>query len=288
MMFKNDNLGLLYGTFLGSLFGSGITILVMKKLKKLEEKQFKKEESDAINEVVNYYENKIEKLKNLKISGAASEAIRNEQKIEQKSNQIVNENAAKTHTRPVLDKVIDEPSNQQEKIEIKDIVLTNPKFIIQDENGNDVALDPSDFNEGNNVLEVDRGIRPGQTFDYSRISKEKYTDLSKEYEREPIKLNEVHFPVQITKREYDFNTAYKKVELMYYETNGVFTNMEDEIIEEYREEYFGTDNILKFNTEEASLDGQTAWNELYLRDDALKTDYCIIYTSDDLEKIIGS
>ena len=276
-MIKSNKISFLLGTLIGTALGSTGTILVMKKMKKLNEKHFIAEESEAINEVRLYYENKIEDLKKVKIASTVEEIKNDIQPVVTNSTTV-----QQNHKRITLDKVIDEP---QEETEVPKIVITNPKFIIQDENGDEIALDPSDLNQGDNVLEVDKGFRPN--FDYSNISKVKYTDLQKEYDREPIQLNEVHFPVQITKREFDFNTGYKKIELMYYEQNGVFTTMDDEICDEYKEEYFGIDNILKFNSEEASLDGQSAWNELYLRDDTLKIDYCLVYTNEDVEKVIG-
>ena len=72
MILKNDNLGLLCGTFIGGLLGSIGTILVLKKLKKLEEKEFNKAESQAVNEVTEYYEKKLNELKNVKIFGDVS------------------------------------------------------------------------------------------------------------------------------------------------------------------------------------------------------------------------
>ena len=276
-MIKSNKISFLLGTLIGTVLGSTGTILVMKKMKKLNEKHFIAEESEAIDEVRLYYENKIDDLKKVKIASTVEE-IKNDIQPVVTNATVTQQN----HKRITLDKVIDEP---QEKTEVPNIVITNPKFIIQDENGDEIAIDPSDLNQGDNVLEVDKGFRPN--FDYSNISKEKYTNLQKEYDREPIQLNEVHALKQITKREFDFNTGYKKIELMYYEQNGVFTTMDDEICDEYKEEYFGIDNILKFNSEEATLDGQNAWNELYLRDDALKIDYCLVYTNEDVEKVIG-
>ena len=287
MSIKNNNFGLALGTFLGSIFGSTATIFIMKKLKKLEEKQFRKEESDAIQEVTEYYEKKIKEIKDLKISGSIEEYDKFDKNVITINGNNGNTSNTNNHSRITLDKVIDEPEENHEKQQIKDIVLGNPKFIMQDDDGNNIEIDPSDYNIGTNQLETDRGIRPNRV-DYSKISRNKYTGLQKEYEREELKIDVVKLPKQITKKEYDFDTRYNKVELMYYETNGIFTTMDDEVHDEYSEEYFGSDNILKFNSPEASLDGQNAFNELYLRDEELKIDYCIVYTSEDFNKVIAN
>lgn len=238
MILKNDNLGLLCGTFFGGLLGSIGTILVLKKLKKLEEKKFNKAESQAVNEVTEYYEKKLNELKNVKIFGDVSklekdEAITNE----------ITENEKKPEI--VVDKRL-------EKIE-----FTSPKTIMQER-------------QAEEELKKTR-------FDYSKISKARYEDLTKEYEREDIVV-ENQFPHLITQESYEHAGGYVKEEVIYYEQNGIFATVDDDtIVDHITEEYIGLDNLNLFGTDMASLDHKSSSYELYLRDEELHIDYHIIY-----------
>ena len=247
MMFKNDNLGLLCGTFFGAILGSVATIFTLKKLNKLEYKKDLEAEGERIAEVVEIDENRIKKLKDLKISGAAEEAKNDISKSE--SDKIVNENAKNAHSRITLDKSIDDPDDQK---------ITNPKFIYQDR-----------------IAEEMKENKPN--YDYSKISREQYSDLKKEYEREPI-IEEGKFPHLITQDSYEHAAGYVKEEVMYYEQNGIFATLDDDtIVDHLSEEYFGLDNLSLFGTEQASLDHKSSLYELYLRDEELHIDYHIIY-----------
>ena len=241
-MIKNAKLGVILGTFLGSILGSTGTILVMKKLKKLEEKQFKKDESEAVNEVEKYYENKINQLKNggIKIDYST--------KIEEKKEP---ENATKIS-------VID---GKKEVITEKESPITNPKFLYQDR-----------------LAEEKKNKE--QAVDYSKITRVKYDDLAKEYDREEPEVEEEHYPEQITMEMFEDEIAYRKETLMYYEQDGVFATLDDIPVNDlYDEKYFGSDNLLLFGTMQASLDGKSSTNELYLRDRLHNVDFHLIYNS---------
>ena len=240
MILKNDNLGLLCGTFLGGLLGSIGTILVLKKLKKLEEKEFNKAESQAVNEVTEYYEKKLNELKNVKIFGDVS-------KLEKDKN-LINEIPEKPELNPEL--VVDK---RLEKIE-----FTSPKTIMQER-------------QAEEELKKTR-------FDYSKISKARYEDLTKEYEREEPDYEEVLYPKQITQEQFNDEIAYRKENLIYYEQDGVFAGYDDISVNDvYDENYFGADNLALLGTPEASLDGLSSINELYLRDATHNVDFHIVY-----------
>lgn len=239
-MVKNAKFGMILGTFLGSILGSTSTILVMKKLKKLEEKQFKKDESEAINEVEKYYENKINQLKNggMKIDYST--------KIEEKKESKITVVEGKKET----DKDI---------LTEKESPITNPKFLYQDRLAEE---------EKNKV----------QTVDYSKIAKSKYQELSKEYDREPLEVEDKHEHIkQITQDNYEHSAGYVKMEVMYYEQNGIFATLDDMIVDHLSEEYFGLDTLGLIGSPQASLDGKSSQFELYLRDEEIHTDYHIIY-----------
>ena len=226
MILKNDNLGLLCGTFFGGLLGSVGTILVLKKLKKLEEKEFNKAESQAVNEVTEYYEKKLNELKNVKIFGDVS-------KLEKDKNLTNEIPEKKPEMKPEL--VVDK---RLEKIE-----FTSPKTIMQER-------------QAEEELKKTR-------FDYSKISKARYEDLTKEYVRDEPDYEEVLYP---------------KENLIYYEQDGVFAGYDDiPVTDVYDENYFGADNLALLGTPEASLDGLSSMNELFLRDAAHNVDFHIIY-----------
>lgn len=238
---KDYNLGLATGVFLGSILGTIGTYFTLKKLKKLDEKCFNEAESKAVNEVKEYYENEIKKLKNLKISGVMDESkkLENEVKNEEK-----------------------EPKKEENP------VITNPKFLYQERLA-------KEYNDGHKPT------------DYSKISKVKYTELSKEYEREEPVIEENTYPHLITQDSFEHAGGYVKEEVVYYEQNGIFARLDDDTIVDYLDEqYFGIDNINLFGTPEASLDGKNSLYELYLRDEELHKDYHIIYNGkDDFEHL---
>lgn len=247
-MFKNDNLGLICGTFFGAILGSVGTIFTLKKLNKLEYKKDLEAEGERIAEVVEIYENRIKKLKDLKISGAAEEAKNDISKSE--SDKIVNENAKNAHSRITLDKSIDDPDDQK---------ITNPKFLYQDR-----------------IAEEMKENKPN--YDYSKISREQYSDLKKDYEREAIDIDEEYFPEQITMEQFEDEIAYRKENLIYYEQDGVFAGYDDIPVNDvYDEKYFGADNLSLFGSMQASLDGKSSTNELYLRDRIHNVDFHLIY-----------
>lgn len=239
-MRKSTQFAAILGVFFGGLLGSTGTILVFKKLDKLEHKKDLEAEAEHIAEVAEMYENRIKKLKDLKISGAAEEA-KNDDKI-------VNEKAKESHSRLTFDKVIDEPEEPK---------ITNPKFLYQEK-----------------IAEEDKK----KQMDYSKISREKYTDLKKEYEREAPDIDEHPFPHLITQDSYEHAAGYVKEEVMYYEQNGIFATLDDDtIVDHITEEYIGLDNLNLFGSQQASLDGKSSLYELYLRDEVLHIDYHIIY-----------
>ena len=248
MIFKNDNVGLLCGTFFGSVIGSLGTLFVLKKINKLEYKKDLEAEGEHIAEVIEVYEARIKKLKDLKISGAAEEAKNDISE----SDRIVNENAKKAHSRIDINEIVSEPKSKEEP------KITNPKFQYQDR-----------------IAEEMKESKPH--YDYSKISREQYSDLKKEYEREPI-IEEGKFPHLITQDSYEHAAGYVKEEVMYYEQNGIFATLDDDtIVDHLTEEYFGLDNLSLFGTEQASLDHKSSLYELYLRDEELHIDYHIIY-----------
>lgn len=267
MILKNDNLGLLCGTFLGSILGSSITILVMKKLKKLEVKRNLEEEQKHLDEVYKFYNDKIKDLEAMKkdVNYAAINAKKSAEKTSKPSGYI--------STIKVTEDGRIDPSE-----------FANPKTAMQErsarEDGVDI-IDPSDFNEGGGVLETDNGWRP---INYAKISQDKYKNLTKEYEREELETPK--FPHLITKDSYEHAGGYVKEEVMYYEQNGIFADMEDNLIDHLTEQYFGLDNLNLFGTEQASLDGRNDLYEIYLRDEELHIDYHIIYNgTEDFEHL---
>ena len=202
-MRKSTQFAAILGVFFGGLLGSTGTILVFKKLDKLEHKKDLEAEAEHIAEVAEMYENRIKKLKDLKISGAVEEA-----KEAKNSDEIVNEKAKEAHSRLTFDKVINEPEEPK---------ITNPKFLYQDK-----------------LAEEDKK----KQMDYSKISREKYTDLKKEYEREAPDIDEHPFPHLITQDSYEHAAGYVKEEVMYYEQNGIFATLDDDsIVDHITEEY---------------------------------------------------
>lgn len=92
----------------------------------------------------------------------------------------------------------------------------------------------------------------------------------------PAELAE-NFPHQITEDEYKEDSRYAKLEIIYYEVDGVFATLDDKLVEYLDEEYFGIDNLNLFGTKQASLDGKSNLYEIYLRDETKHTDYHMFY-----------
>ena len=91
-------------------------------------------------------------------------------------------------------------------------------------------------------------------------------------EIEPIRLTEVFkpteiFPYQITEDEYKEDSRYAKIEIIYYEVDGVFATLDDKLVEYLDEEYFGFDNLNLFNEN----------CNIYLRDEIKHVDYHMFY-----------
>lgn len=82
-------------------------------------------------------------------------------------------------------------------------------------------------------------------------------------EIEPIE----NFPHQITEDEYKEDGRYAKIEIIYYEVDGVFTTFDDKLVEYLNEEYFGYDNLNLFNAD----------CNIYLRDETIHVDYHMVY-----------
>lgn len=245
-MRRSTQFAAILGTFFGGLLGSTGTILVFKKLDKLEHKKDLEAEAEHIAEVAETYEIRIKKLKEY----YESKEIEEENDISEikKSDEIVNEKAKEAHKRITLDKVIENPDEPK---------ILNPKFVYQDRLAEEDNAKPTD---------------------YSKISRDKYTDLKKEYEREPIIDESVKFPHLITQDSYEHAGGYVKEEVMYYEQNGIFATLDDDtIVDHITEEYIGLDNLNLFGSQQASLDGKSSLYELYLRDEVLHIDYHIIY-----------
>lgn len=238
-MAKRNSSGLLLGALIGSLIGSTGTLLVLKKLGKLEEKKLAEREAEHIEEVKRYYEAKIKEAKNK-----------------------VNEEKKNTET---AEKVIAEVKN-----DIKTLERPNKSRISY---------------EGLDVKDED----PTPAFDYSKISKDKYKELQKEYEREEILEEYDEHPHQITKGCYENEPGFHKMELMYYEQNGIFTYMDDTICNTVTEEVIGADNLSLFGTDDASIDGLSGMYDLYLRSSKIMTDFHLIYNgTEDYYKVINN
>lgn len=88
----------------------------------------------------------------------------------------------------------------------------------------------------------------------------------KEIEPELIKPIE-NFPHQITKDEYEEDGRYAKIEIIYYEVDGVFATLDGKLVEYLSEEYFGIDNLNLFNTD----------CNIYLRSETKYVDYHMVY-----------
>jgi hypothetical protein len=90
-------------------------------------------------------------------------------------------------------------------------------------------------------------------------------DNSKPVKLEEIKPTEI-FPHQITEDEYKEDSRYAKIEIIYYEVDGVFATFDYKLVEYLNEEYFGIDNLNSF------YDCNT-----YLRDETIHVDYHMVY-----------
>ena len=240
-MITNGGLGLLVGTFIGSIIGSTGTMFVFKKLGKLEQKKLNEHEEEHVEEVRKYYQEKI---------------------------------------REITSNVVDaSKSIEYAEKNVKDI--TEEKPVVQ-------AAPATEHRERlkYDTLDIHGGDKADTGFDYSRISRSKYLDVQKEYEREEPEIDEDRYPIQIKKSDYENPDAYVKEEVMYYEQNGIFADMEDNIIDHLTEAYFGNENLAKFGSQQASLDGKSGLFELYLRDEEIHTDYHIIYNgTEDFEHL---
>lgn len=115
-------------------------------------------------------------------------------------------------------------------------------------------------------------------FDYSKLS-HNYTDLQKTYDREADLKgeNKPYFPRQISRKQFETPNEFLKVKLTYYEQNGIFTDMNDWPDDTIDEDYFGLDNLSKFGTEEANIDGEFGGDTLYFRDERAQKDFMILY-----------
>lgn len=89
--------------------------------------------------------------------------------------------------------------------------------------------------------------------------------VDKPVELEEIKPIEV-FPYQISEDEYKNNSIYAKIEIIYYEVDGVFATFDGKLVKYLDEEYFGIDNLNSFK------DCNT-----YLRDETIHVDYHMVY-----------
>jgi len=227
MKLKNNNVGLLVGALFGSIIGSTGTILVLKKLKKLDVKHNLEEEERHIDEIKTYYENKIKEIKNGVID---------------------------------IPKCVEAAAKSVERSEEKAEEIKYPARITYDN------------------LNIDNRPEANKpAFDYSKISRDKYADLQKEYEREEIQEEVDELPHQITKDNYEHGIGFKKLELMYYEQNGLFTYMDDTICNNVTEDIIGADNLSLFGTDDASIDGMSGMYDLYLRSSKIMTDFHLIY-----------
>ena len=94
----------------------------------------------------------------------------------------------------------------------------------------------------------------------------------KEIEPEPLKPTEVCkpteiFPHQIMENDYENDSTYAKIEIIYYEVDGVFATFDGKLVNYLDEEYFGFKNLNLFNAD----------SNIYLRDEELHIDYYMIY-----------
>lgn len=256
MFLKDYNIGFVIGLGLGSTIGSLSTVLILKKLKKLDYEEQNKKNLAKVDEIYKFYNDKLKELEE------------KENKKEQKDIEIE----------------IKEKKKEENGIPIRTV---SPKIMFQEKIANekyeDGEVDPADFNEGSAVLETDRGIRIprndrkgiNEIYDYSKVHNKNFKDLEKEYERDELK-EVITFPHQITRYQFENDGGYVKEDLTYYEQNGVFVDQKcDEVIDAYDENYFGLDNLNKFGTSEASIDGQNDLNEIYLRDNNINVDFRI-------------
>ena len=239
---KNNIVNILCGAFVGSAIGSFTTLFVLKKLKKLDVERNIEAENKRLDEVYDFYKKKLKEIEE------------NAKNQEVKADNLIK--AAKESKVEVI-------PDEKEKI-------TNPKFLYQEELAKeDKATLNSSFVKGNKI-------------DYSKIAKEEYGDLKKEYERDKIEIDEKAFPHLITKDSYEHAGGYVKEEMIYYEQNGIFATVDDDtIMDQYTEQYFGLDNLSLFGQPEASLDGKNSLYELYLRDEVMHIDFHIIFNGTD-------
>ena len=98
------------------------------------------------------------------------------------------------------------------------------------------------------------GLRPVESVELKKIK------------AEAIKPVE-NFPRPITEDEYENDSRYAKIEIIYYEVDGVFATLNEKLVEYLDEEYFGYDNLNLFDVN----------NDIYLRDETIHVDYHMFY-----------
>jgi len=76
-----------------------------------------------------------------------------------------------------------------------------------------------------------------------------------------------NFPRQISEDEYEEDGRYAKIEIIYYEVDGVFATFDGKLVEYLNEEYFGIDNLNLFNE----------YCNICLRDETIHVDYHMVY-----------
>ena len=109
-------------------------------------------------------------------------------------------------------------------------------------------------------------IFPQMIWDVNSFNKTAELEEIKAEPFKPIEPTE-KFPHQITENEYKEDGRYAKIEIIYYEVDGVFTTFDDKLVEYLSEEYFGIDNLNSFDTD----------CNIYLRSETKYVDYHMVY-----------
>lgn len=130
---------------------------------------------------------------------------------------------------------------------------------------NDIALMLEEIR--NKLDELDHKVNKLYVFSFPQMT---WNDdsFNKTAELEEIKAESTEiFPHQITEDEYKKDGRYAKIEIIYYEVDGVFATFDDKLVEYLSEEYFGIDNLNLFDED----------CNIYLRSETKYVDYHMVY-----------
>lgn len=113
-------------------------------------------------------------------------------------------------------------------------------------------------------------------YDYSNHDYKKVIEESRERTKENLD-EEVKIPYVINPDDYAIDTDYDKVDLTYYADGVVAYDLDDKMMKNV-DEVIGEDSLLKFGEYEEGI--------VYVRNDRLRTDYCVSMDSRDYSAVM--